>query len=309
MKKRAKPTTSRAAVDDKCSATGRGPNRCGPSFSGVACTRCFEMLELGQDGRSGGRWARGRAARRRGWRMKRRQSGHACADCATRAGVRPRRTAVPYDDAMDPARAISRAARRRAEHHRPRPLSTTASNGALRPRLARAADARHAARLDGCRRIVPVRGQCAADRAPRDRARLARLRRDRHAGDRHLLLSRVPGRPRAGARCPVRRRPRADRPARPRHGRQRRDALLGGAARPRSSPRQSRRIRRAALSGRNRRRSASLLWLDGPEEGRRRFAPTTRSRRSPHGCTRPTRCCAATALAGSPATGRSGWPA
>ena len=76
--------------------------------------------------------------------------------------------------------------------------------GRPRPDARRPADARHAARLDGRRRVVPVRRRRPRRRPPRARARLARLRRQRHAGRRHLLLPRVPRRPRARPRRAVR---------------------------------------------------------------------------------------------------------
>jgi hypothetical protein len=79
---------------------------------------------------------------------------------------------------------------------------------AQRPRHARADGGRppaagDGARLDGRRRLVPVRGRRAGRRptAERcDRARLARLRPHRRARHRQLLVPRLPGRPRRAAR-------------------------------------------------------------------------------------------------------------
>lgn len=97
---------------------------------------------------------------------------------------------------------------------------------------ARCADALHAARLDGRRRVVPVRRRRARGRLAGDRARRTRLRPVRLAGRRArrrpLLVPRIPGGPR-GADRPLHARWRSE-SRRPQHGRERRVPLCGRAA-------------------------------------------------------------------------------
>ena len=138
----------------------------------------------------------------------------------------------------------------------------TSSTGATRPLDRRPPAARDAARLDGRRRVVPVRRRRARRGAPRARARLARLRRQRHAG--RPTPTGSPTTSATSSSCSTRcsAPARADRPARPQHGRQRGDALRRHAARSACAGSSTSKASACRARSRRRRRSASRKWLD-----------------------------------------------
>ena len=187
--------------------------------------------------------------------------------------------------------AYERAARRGAVPDRARPALPPRGVGRPCARARRAPAARDAARLDGRRRVIPVRRRRDAAAALGHRAGLAWLRPERapdgglllvsdYLADLDALLDAAAG-PGGG-------------PARTQHGRQHRDDLCRRAPAARAPPGQPRGLRPARIAARA---GAAALHTGSTSCARRRCATMRAWTWWPSACARPTRCSPARAVA------------
>ena len=170
VKYSAKATTCRSTSATIASTTGFAPNRCGCSDSGVTLQQVRQLFELGKladqaDDRRARRAVRRREVRSRGASACDSMRARECAcDCFHRAILHRRlsRTGQRVSGAAlqcrDERSRLSAATREpQPVRAGARPALSPARLGRREPRERAAAAARDAARLDGRRRVVPVR--------------------------------------------------------------------------------------------------------------------------------------------------------